>query len=90
MPCHLAQGNEVLTVDHQSTPGGHPQTGDRSRLGESTSNDYRILLPSNTDINLTVFSQGYKSWSYPGVINVGPGQDMTLDIQMERLPSTNK
>jgi hypothetical protein len=63
-----------------------PQT----RLGESTSNDYRILLPSNTDIKLTVLSRGYKPWSYPGTINVGPGQDMTLDIQMERLQSANK
>jgi hypothetical protein len=61
-----------------------------NKLGESTSNSYRILLPSNTDIKLTVLSRGYKPWSYPGTINVGPGQDMTLDIQMERLSSTNK
>jgi hypothetical protein len=61
-----------------------------NRLGESTSNDYRILLPSNTDIKLTVLSRGYKPWSYPGAINVGPGQDMTLDIRMEQLPSANK
>jgi hypothetical protein len=62
----------------------------QNKLGESTSNDYRILLPSNTDIKLTVLSKGYKPWSYPGTINVGPGQDMTLDIQMERLPSASK
>jgi hypothetical protein len=28
---HLARRNEVLTVDYQSTPGGHPQTGDGSQ-----------------------------------------------------------
>jgi hypothetical protein len=63
----------------------------QNKLGETTSgNDYRILLPPNTDIKLTVLSRGYKPWSYPGTINVGPGQDMTLDIQMEPVPSANK
>jgi hypothetical protein len=61
-----------------------------NKMVESTSNDYRILLPSNTDIKLTVLSRGYKPWSYQGAINVGPGQDMTLDIRMEQLPSANK
>jgi integrase len=28
---HLARGNEVLALDHQPTPGGDPQTGERSR-----------------------------------------------------------
>jgi len=27
---HLARGNEVLALNHQSTPGGDPQAGDRS------------------------------------------------------------
>src|SRR5580692_75234 len=58
-----------------------------NKMGESTSNDYRVLLPSNTDIKLTVLSRGYKPWSYPGAINLGPGQDMTLDIRMEQLQS---
>ena len=29
-PRDLARGNEVLALDHQSTPGGGPQTGERS------------------------------------------------------------
>jgi hypothetical protein len=62
----------------------------QNQMGESTSSNYRILLPSNTAIKLTVLSQGYKAWSYPGTINVGPGQDMTLDIQMEPLPTANR
>ena len=33
---HLARGNEVLALDHQSTPGGDPQTGDRSRSAVAT------------------------------------------------------
>jgi hypothetical protein len=54
-----------------------------NRRGHATKAEYRILLPSNTDIKVTVSSRGYKPWTYPGVINVGPGQDMTLDIQLQ-------
>ena len=54
-----------------------------NRMGGGTGDHYRILLPSNTDIKVTVWSQGYKRWTYPGVINLGPGQDMKLDIQLE-------
>src|SRR5229473_8455870 len=42
--------------------------------------DFRILVPANTDLTLNVTAQGYKIWAYPGVINVGPGQDLPLDI----------
>jgi hypothetical protein len=45
--------------------------------------DFRILLPANTDLTLNVTAQGCKPWSYPGVINVGPGQDLPLDVQLE-------
>lgn len=57
-----------------------------NRMGEGTSENYRILLPSNTDIKMTVSSEGYKTWSYPGTISIGPGQDMTLDIKLEPEP----
>jgi hypothetical protein len=42
-----------------------------------------LLLPSNTDITLTILSSGYKPWTYPGVINVGPGEEFPLDIQLQ-------
>jgi hypothetical protein len=44
--------------------------------------DAFILLPSNTDVTLTIESPGYQSWTYPGVINVGTGQDLPLDVQL--------
>jgi len=61
-----------------------------NRRGEGTSSGYRILVPSNTDITLIVLSCGYKKWSYPGTINIGPGQDMTLDIHMEPVRQDNQ
>ena len=42
-----------------------------------------LLLPSNVDVTLTVSSPGYQPWIYPGTINVGPGQDLPLDIQLQ-------
>lgn len=49
-----------------------------------------ILLPSNTDVNLTVQAPGYTSWTYPGVINVGPGQDLPLDVELQRANTTSR
>lgn len=64
-------------------------SGDPSkRMGIRTRDPYRILLPSNTDIKLIVQCEGHKPWTYPGVINVGPGQDMPLDIKMEPEPAS--
>lgn len=56
------------------------------RMGKRTSDPFRILLPSNTAIKMTVSSEGYKTWSYPGTISIGPGQDMPLDIKLEPEP----
>jgi hypothetical protein len=53
------------------------------RMGKGTVDPYRILLPPDTDITLTVQCEGHKPWTYPGVINVRPGQDMKLDIELE-------
>jgi hypothetical protein len=53
------------------------------RMGERTGDPYRILLPADTDIKLVVQCEGHKPWTYPGVINVGPGQDMKLDIKLD-------
>lgn len=60
----------------------------KNEMGESTRDRYRLLLPPNTDITLTVVARGYKLWTYPGSINIGPGQDMQLDIKLE--PTTNQ
>jgi len=49
---------------------------------------YRILIPSNTDIKMTVQCEGHKPWAYPGVINLRPGQDMKLDIRLEPVPAS--
>jgi hypothetical protein len=52
-------------------------------MGESTLSLYRISLPANIHITVQVTSPGYKPWSYPSTISVKPGQEMSLDIQME-------
>jgi len=48
-----------------------------------------LLLPSNIDITVTISSPGYQSWTYSGVINVGPGQDLPLDIQLQPISATS-
>ena len=58
------------------------------RMGEGTTADYRILLPSNVDVRLTVASQGYKPWTYPGLLNLGPGQELRLDVQLLKIDSS--
>jgi hypothetical protein len=58
-------------------------TDPHKAMGGTMSSHYRFLLPPNTDIKLTVTSRGYEPWSYPGSINLEPGQDMPLDIKLE-------
>ena len=48
---------------------------------------FTLLLPSNIDVTLTVISPAHKMWSYPGVINVGPGQELPLDVQLQPGPA---
>lgn len=55
-------------------------------MSESMSPNYRILLPSNTGITFWVGAEGHKRYTYPGVINVRPGQDFRLDIQLQPEP----
>lgn len=53
---------------------------------------YRLLLPSNTDITMKVWLQGYEAWYYPGTANrslskpvfLRPGEGRTLDIALHR------
>jgi len=55
-------------------------------MRESTLSLYRISIPADLEITVKVSSSGYKPWSYPGTISVRPGQEITLDIQMEPEP----
>jgi len=58
------------------------------RMGIRMGDPFRILLPSNTEVKFVVQMEGYKPWTYPGTISVGPGQDLTLDIKLEPLSKT--
>jgi hypothetical protein len=52
---------------------------------------YRVLVPSNTDVLLKVWHEGYKPWYYPGTldkaqsrtVNLKPGEEMKLDIRLQ-------
>jgi hypothetical protein len=44
---------------------------------------YRLLLPADTNVTLTVTSPGYKPWSDPSVLSVASGQELILDIHLE-------
>jgi Carboxypeptidase regulatory-like domain len=45
--------------------------------------DYRILLPSSTDVMLEVSAPGFKNWNFPSPLNLQPGAEMHLDIPLE-------
>lgn len=53
---------------------------------------YRVLVPSNTDVLMKIWLEGYKPWYYPGTINrsesqpvhLSPGEERTLDIRLQR------
>jgi hypothetical protein len=55
------------------------------------SDEYRVLIPPDTDILLKVWVDGYQTWFYPGVtderfataIRLQPGEELKLDIRME-------
>jgi hypothetical protein len=55
------------------------------------SHEYRVLIPSNTDVMLKVSVDGYQTWFYPDVadeasakaIGLKPGEELRLDIQMQ-------
>lgn len=55
-------------------------------MRDSSLSLYRISLPTDIDITVQVSSPGHEPWSYPGVINVRSGQEITLDVQMEPEP----
>lgn len=52
---------------------------------------YRVLVPSDTDILMKVWYGGHKPWYYPGTtdkaqsrpVNLKPGEETRLDIRLE-------
>jgi hypothetical protein len=56
---------------------------------------YRLLIPSNTDVMMEVWLEGYKTWHYTRSkhrstiksVRLEPGEDQRLDIQLE--PDSN-
>ncbi len=44
---------------------------------------YRLLIPANTNLTLTVTSPGFKQWHNAGVISVGLGQETRVDVELE-------
>lgn len=55
---------------------------------------YRLLVVPNTDVFIKVWSEGHKSWYYPGTIqevqskplNLRPGQEKKTNIRLEPAP----
>jgi len=52
---------------------------------------YRLLIPSNTDVMMKVWLEGYKTWHYTRTkdrstiksVRLEPGEEQRLDIQLE-------
>lgn len=54
-------------------------------LSTSVPPNYRILLPSSTDVLLEVSAPGFKTWTLGHVLRLGAGAEMRLDILLEPL-----
>lgn len=58
--------------------------------------NYRLLIPSDTDILMRIWLDGYKPWYYPGTTDpsvrravcLRPGEEKTVDILLEPDPKT--
>jgi hypothetical protein len=55
------------------------------------SHKYRVMIPSDRDVTLKVWVDGYQTWFYPGVvgersakpIRLKPGEELRLNIEMQ-------
>jgi hypothetical protein len=55
------------------------------------SDKYRVLVPSDKDVMLKVWVDGYQNWFYPGVadqeaakaLRLKPGEELRLDIKLQ-------
>jgi len=52
-------------------------------LSTSAPPNYRILLPSSTDVRLEVSAPGFKTWTPPSPLRLQPGAELHLDIALE-------
>lgn len=52
-------------------------------LSSSAPPNYRILLPSSTDVLLEVSAPGFKTWTLSHPLRLEAGAEMRLDIQLE-------
>jgi hypothetical protein len=51
--------------------------------------EYRILIPSGTDVLLRVTAPGFRDWSPPRPLNLLPGAEVRLDIALEPAKDPN-
>jgi hypothetical protein len=63
-------------------------TDPQNWLSSDIDGKFRQFLPSNVGIALTVTCSGCKPWTYPGIINLGPGEELAIDIEMEAEPKS--
>jgi hypothetical protein len=61
-----------------------------NRMGMSIGHRYRILLPANTDVTFWVAAKDYKTYRYPGKVDVAPKQDLQIDIQLGAVKSEGR
>lgn len=52
-------------------------------LGTSAPPNYRILLPSSTDVLIEVSAPGFKNWTAPSPLRLQPGSELHLNISLE-------
>jgi len=52
-------------------------------LSTSAPPNYRILLPSSTEVLLEVSAPGFRTWAPAGPLQLRPGEEQRLDISLE-------
>jgi hypothetical protein len=52
-------------------------------LSTSAPPNYRLLLPSSTDVLIEVAAPGFKTWTPAGPLQLHPGEELRLDISLE-------
>jgi hypothetical protein len=74
-------------------PGGDLR---HSLLGGSVKAPYKLLLPADTRVSFAFRAPGYQAWYYPGVsqasdatsLTLKPGQEQTVDVLLQPLPTS--
>ena len=58
-------------------------------LSASEPPDYRVLIPSSSDILVEISAPGFKTWKSPIALNLQPGTEMHLNISLEPMQASN-